>query len=316
MHFCMVLMAFLNLAAVGPTASTGAALPVGGGEYSLTRALIVDNPGVLLFGDTFLDLTTDLALQQRGDFHYPGGFDPAQTKQVVIENDSRFGDVIKCYHTDAETFLPGGTIAPRAAIEGGDSWSPGVDEVWMRVLMRFDPGFVCDQQGSAAKAWKCIFGSGHRHVVFFNCTGFRSNYEQHGGSFTPLPGSDYTGGAGWGVTSTAMWASDEWWEFIIFEQNISTTHKRTRIWMRQLTTGAPNRTIISLPQDETSWFFKFGVESTGATVPVNELDSITYGRNRNAPLPVGPPQFYLWGPLECLDAAVVFDPYGIEDQIK
>ncbi len=291
-----------------------------GGEYSVTRALITDNPGVLLFGDTFLDLTTDLALQQRGDFHYPdASVDPALTKQVVIENDSLFGDVIKCYHTDAATLLPGGTVTPKAAIEGGGdapAWSPGVDGVWVRVLMRFDPGFVCDQQGGAAKAWKCIFAGAHRHVVFFNCDGFAANYEQHDGSFDILPGSDYLGGASWGVKNTTMWASDEWWEFIMFEENISTTHKRTRIWVRQLTTNAPARSIISLPQDETSWFFKFGVESTGGTVPVNELDAITYGRNRNAPLPVGPPQFYLWGPIEVLDAAIVGDPYGIEDQIR
>ncbi len=64
------------------------------------------------------------------------------------------------------------------------------------------------------------------------------------------------------------------------------------------------------------WFNRWGLESTGATVPLGEQDRIKLGINRNQPMFAGQLQHFFWGPWEVIDGSVLPDPYGIEGQIR
>ena len=155
-----------------------------------------------------------------------------------------------------------------------------------------------------------MFG-GNRHIVYFNTTAYEAKFNKYGGTEAPLPNSDYQGGSTWHSVTTE-WSDGEWWEFIIYEERLSSTVYRKRIWMRELTS---NDVIIG-PPSSASWLRTFGMVSSGSVVPTGEQGRIQLGINRNKPMFAGQLQHFFWGPWEVIDGSMLPDPYGIENQIR
>ena len=155
-----------------------------------------------------------------------------------------------------------------------------------------------------------MFG-GNRHIVYFNTTAYEAKFNKYGGTEAPLPNSDYQGGSTWHSVTTE-WSDGEWWEFIVYDERVSPTHHRKRIWIRELTSGG---SIVSLPS-AASWLRTFGMESVNATVPAAFNGRIKLWINRNNAMFAGDLQHFFWGPWEVIDGSVLPDPYGFESQIR
>ena len=152
-------------------------------------------------------------------------------------------------------------------------------------------------------AWKFMFGA-HRHWEAVGAAGLVEYFEEYSGSFGFLPGSD----ANNGVVGPTMWTDEEWWEFIVYEERLSSTEYRKRQWRRELTLND----VITGPSSSATWFSKYGGLSTGATVPTSDqATKIELGINRNDAMGSGNQQHWFWGPWEILDGDVIADPYGI-----
>ncbi len=292
-------------------------------EYSLSRPLLVNNPGALVTGEDWQNMQTDQDLYDLNFFEYPDGTDPALTRQVILETaDPTFGTVVRAFQTDWNTILPGGTVKAKPSIESERHWT-GISKAWIRYTMWFKNGFTTAGQGGGASAWKTMFAM-KRHHVWKNTAGrYREdNGSDHwptsyGGTIVNLPNPDPSDACAQGGSQgclgkvTTEWTDEEWWEYIVYEERVSSTHFRLRWWRRPLTA---NKVIISLPSAAT-WEWRFGKETTSATVSAGDSHHIRLGVNRNKKTFVDVILEWRWGPWEVIDGDVLPDPYGIAEQI-
>ena len=280
-------------------------------EYSLSRPLLVNNQGALVTGEDWQDMNSTqdvLDLPGRGGkfFFHINGADPGVTGYVTLTTDDpTFTKVVKCLQGDGSDALHPGTTAAKRDF-------PGISRAWYRFTMKFQPGFTNDGPGDKAPSWKVMFGGAQRNYEFLGAdpvwgyVTMDATRPGYGGSDSLLPNSDRNHGI-----SSTEYTDGEWWEFIVYEERVSSTHYRVRRWRRQLTTNG----VITGPTSSARWARLFGSEVTGASVPANDSNTIRLGINRNRFMFPGKQQHWFWGPWEVIDGDVVADPYGIASQI-
>ena len=203
-------------------------------EYSLSRPLLQNNPGALLGGDDWQGYTGTSDVCR--EFFHIGGEDPCQTGYAELVSDPTFGQVVRAWQgVDPQT------------VSYGKSWG-GVDKVWYRVLMKFQPGFELNDAGGGADAWKVVFGGYQREHTFTHSTCYIHSFDNYGGTESLLPGSRHAGDLCWSNVGQE-WSDGEWYELIFYEERVSATHYRNRKWVRKATSGGD---LISLTGDHPS----------------------------------------------------------------
>ena len=286
-------------------------------EFSLTRPLLTDNPGLLVTGEDWQNMTsTQDVLDVAGGgfggrfFFHTSGADPADTGYVTLTTtDPTFGRVVKCLQGDNSDSLHPQTTSGKRSFTG-------ISRAWYRFTAKWQSGFTLEGQPGATPAWKFMFGGTQRHIVW--TFGDNYNYVEHfndyGGSSSFLPGSaTKMFNAQVSLGNTEM-VDEEWWEFIVYEERVSSTHYRNRVWRRELTAND----VITGPSSSAVWDDpggEFGEETTNGTVPAGESSNIQLGINRNVSMFLGTSQHWFWGPWEVLDGSVVADPYGIASRM-
>ena len=285
-------------------------------EYRLDRPQLVNNPGALVSGEDWQSLQTDQDLYALGFFSHIGG-DITRTRQAVLEKtDPTFGTVVKCYNTDAlaTTFLPNATDHGMISVLGARSFTP-VDRGWIRVLVKYQSGFTTVGPTAGANAWKMIFVGDERPITFSNTYDYiyGANHGGWPGTGSLLPNIDSNGGGNANpAQGNTEWTDEEWWEYIIFMERLSSSHYRIRYWRRELTSNG----VVTGPASSATWDHRWGFEVTGGSIPSGIVSDIQLGITRNKPMNVGQFQHWFWGPWEVIDASVLPDPYGIENQIR
>ena len=151
-----------------------------------------------------------------------------------------------------------------------------------------------------------------RNITVTNTYGYNSQFDPFGGTGILLPNSAPRQGNLAPTRGNTEWTDEEWWEFIVYEERLSPTHYRKRVWRRELTTNG----VITGPASSATWDNQWGMEVTDGTVPAGINDRIQLGINRNKPMFEGESQYWYWGPWEVIDGSVLPDPYGIENQIR
>ena len=278
-------------------------------EYSLTRPLLANNPGALVTGEDWQNMHSNQDVWDLGFFFHVIGTDLAATQSVLLAtNDPTFTKAIQCFQKDKSTSLKPITVQSRRSFAG-------ISKAWYRFTMKFQNGFTLLGPGGGASAWKFMFGGTQRHWVWTGGTngGYVEHFNRYGGpAEVLLPNSDVNLGNANPALGNTEWTDEEWWEFIVYEERVSSTHYRVRYWRRELTANG----VITGPTSTATWDRLYGMETTNGTVPAGDSDQIQLGINRNKPMFAGTEQYWFWGPWEVLNGDVVADPYGIESQIR
>jgi hypothetical protein len=291
-------------------------------EYSLSRPLLANNPGALIIGNDWQGMTQTSDINSYGFFTidknsgsevpvYAATVDvvngPLGAKRAEIVQDPVFGSVVRAWHTDHSDGISQDVKSHFDLPEMGSAW--------YRVLIKYENGFTTAGPGGGANSWKVYFGARQRHMEMSNTDDYMRSFDKHGGTSQDLPGSPAPGSASVGEIQTE-WSDEQWYEFISFEEVLSPSHYRFRIWIRKVT---ENDALLSTPQIVT-WSsgspFKFGAEVLDGTVPLTVTGrDIQLGINRNKRTYDGVANWWQWGPWEVIDAEVVPDPYGLADDM-
>ncbi len=266
-------------------------------DYSLTRSLLTANPTALVTGEDWQDITSNQDIWDKNIFHHVSGEALEDTLSCIHEpSDPTFTNTVKCFQRDGSALKPWTVSGTRV--------HTGINKAWYRWTMKFENGFSNSAGGN--NCWKVFFGE---HRIIEACgTAYQDLFPHgYGGSEAKLPNSETTQG-----NIVNEYTDEQWYEWIGYQERVSSTHYRARVWRRKLTTAD----VIDGPASSATWANRWGWETTGATVPANDMAKIQPGVNRNGPMGAGDEQHWFWGPLEVLDGDVITDPYGIESQIK
>jgi len=293
-------------------------------QYSISRPQLANNPGALLHGQDWQNFSGTADLVGAG-FHMgsgPSAHDAASTpvvngpqgaRRAEIISDPVFGQAVRVWATD-----------------GSDGWEHTVrygagtgsaNRAWYRVLMKFENGFTdgsCTSSYTGGESHKLIFGGYQRHIQTIN-----DQWNVMGGPDSPwagksesnLPGSPLHGGKWVDGQRDGVYTSGEWYEFIAYEERLSSTHYRIRSWLRRVSTNDVIETtpvqVIRANGDPA----KFGLDIMASSIPSGRAGGLRLGINRNCPLASGQTVWWMWGPYEVIDASVIADPYGLANDM-
>lgn len=306
----------------GGTPASGGSVGVGGTasgggssnlvqEYRLNRPLLQSKPNALLAGEDWQGMTQTSQLNGYGFRINPFAVNTSGknadaskvnvpytpgAKRAEIVSDPTFGYTARLWQTDTSD-------GDSNTVEFGRSWA-GVDSAWLRVLVKFQKGFTTAGPGTGANAWKMIFGPDERSWVWTNTSQMQMNIYVTYGTQQGLPNDD---GQGFAYSQSSEWSSEEWWEYIVFSERVSSSHYRKRFWTRALTV---NGQIVSKPSNAT-WHRRWGIQQVNASVPTGTCNHVQLGVNRNKAMYQGDVQWWKWGPWEVIDASLIPDPYGL-----
>jgi hypothetical protein len=285
---------------------------------------LANNPGALIAGEDWQSMSHTSDLNGYGFFinkyapNTAGQYADASTvdvpndaplgaKRAEIVPDPVFSYTPKLWHTDASDGNEHTVYLIRDFPEMGSAW--------YRVLIKYENGFTTAGPGGGANSWKVYFGARQRHMEISNTDDYMRSFDNHGGTSIALPGSPNPGASSVGSVQTE-WSNEQWYEFISFEEVLSPSHYRFRMWIRKVTENdqlLPEPQIVTWPGGTP---FKFGAEVTDGSVPLTVTGKqIQLGINRNKRTFDGEANWWRWGPWEVIDADVIPDPYGLADDM-
>lgn len=172
---------------------------------------------------------------------------------------------------------------------------------WFRFRIRFSPGWTTSGPYPAgwANSYKVAFMlwdrfSGRAEIEFSNTRQYITGVGVQGMrcSELPLPGSQPFG------IVTTEWTGQDWWEFVMYYEQLDSHTFRQRWWRRQLTVRG---TLVDNP-------FTFrGSEQSCESAP--RVRGIALGANKNKATPVT--QYIFWGPWEVVDGSKYPNPFHL-----